>query len=75
MSSLVDDHTRLAHSEILPDKTGKSRAAFLERTATYFAAKGVGRIERVMTDNAFAYLYSAEVKKVCADLCATQKLT
>ena len=53
--SLVDDHSRLAYSEILPDEKGPTCAAFLERAAAYFAAHGITRIERVMTDNAFAY--------------------
>jgi transposase InsO family protein len=71
--SLVDDHSRLAYSEILPDETGPTCAAFLERAAAYFAAKGITRIERVMTDNAFAYRYSNDIKRVCADLGAKQK--
>lgn len=71
--SLVDDHSRLAYSEILPDETGPTCAAFLQRAAAYFAAKGITRIERVMTDNAFAYRYSNDVKAVCADLGAKQK--
>ena len=71
--SLVDDHSRLAYSEILPDEKGPTCAAFLERAAAYFAAKGITRIERVMTDNAFAYRNSADMKRVCADLGAKQK--
>jgi transposase InsO family protein len=71
--SLVDDHSRLAYSEILPDEKGPTCAAFLERAAAYFAAKGIPRIERVMTDNALAYRHSTDVKRVCAALGATQK--
>ncbi|HEU5456529.1 MAG TPA: IS481 family transposase [Nocardioides sp.] len=71
--SLVDDHTRLAYSEVLPDEKGPTCAAFLQRAAAYFAAKGIRRIERVMTDNAFAYRYSADLRRFCADLGATQK--
>lgn len=71
--SLVDDHSRLAYSEILPDERGETCAAFLRRAAAYFAAKGIARIERVMTDNAFAYRHSGEMKKACADLGAKQK--
>jgi transposase InsO family protein len=56
--SLVDDHSRLAYSEILPDEKGSSCAEFLDRAAAYFAACGIPRIERVMTDNAWAYRYS-----------------
>jgi len=56
--SLVDDHSRLAYSEILPDEKGPSCAAFLLRATGYFAQHGITRIEQVMTDNAFAYRYS-----------------
>lgn len=71
--SLVDDHSRLAYSEILPDEKGPTCAAFLERAAAYFAEKGIPRIERIMTDNAFAYRYSTDIKRVCATLAAKQK--
>lgn len=71
--SLVDDHSRLAYSEVLPDEKGTTCAAFLRRAAAYFADKGISRIERVMTDNAFAYRHSADMKKACADLGAKQK--
>lgn len=56
--SLVDDHSRLAYSEVLDDEKGATCAGFLERAAAYFAAHGITRIERVMTDNAFAYKFS-----------------
>lgn len=53
--SAVDDHTRLAYSEIHPDERGETCAAFLIRAARFFAGLGITRIERVMTDNALAY--------------------
>jgi transposase InsO family protein len=53
--SVVDDHSRLAYSEILSDEKGATCAAFLGRAAEYFAAHGIVQIERVMTDNAWAY--------------------
>ena len=69
--SLVDDHTRLAYSEVLPDEKGSTCAGFLTRAAAYFAAHGIDRIDRVMTDNAWAYQHS--IKGVCAQLGARQK--
>lgn len=48
----VDDHSRLAHVEVLPDERGTTCAAFLTRASERFAEAGIGRIERVMTDNA-----------------------
>ena len=69
--SLVDDYSRLAYSEILPDEKGSTCAGFLTRAAAYFAAHGIDRIERVMTDNAWAYRYS--LRGVCASIGARQK--
>ena len=71
--SLVDDYSRLAYSEILPDEKGATCAAFFARAAAYFAAKGIPRIERLMTDNAFAYRHSSDLKAICAALGTTQK--
>ena len=62
--SLVDDHSRLAYSEILPDEKGTTCAAFLARAIDYFAAHGITGIERLMTDNAWAYRYS--LREICA---------
>jgi transposase InsO family protein len=69
--SLVDDHSRLAYSEVLSDERGVTCAAFLARAGAYFAAHGVDRIERVMTDNAWAYKHS--LKAVCEQIGARQK--
>jgi hypothetical protein len=61
--SLVDDHSRLRYSEILSDEKGITCAASLERAIGYFAAHGIDRIERLITDNAWAYRYS--LREVC----------
>lgn len=63
--SLVDDHSRLAYSEIHPDEKGVTCAGFLTRALDYFAAYGIGRVERLMTDNAWAYRFS--LRRLCAD--------
>ena len=68
--SLVDDHSRLAYSEVLPDEKGTTCAGFLERAIAYFADHGITRIERLMTDNAWAYRYS--LREVSAELGARQ---
>ena len=62
--SLVDDHSRLAYSEILSDEKGPTCAAFLARAIDYFAAHGIARITELMTDNAWAYRYS--LREICA---------
>jgi transposase InsO family protein len=69
--SLVDDHSRLAYSEVLTDEKGTTCAAFLTRAAAYFADHGIDRIERVMTDNAWAYKWS--LRQVITTLGARQR--
>jgi transposase InsO family protein len=69
--SLVDDHSRLAYRDFLPDEKGVTCAAFLERAIAYFAGHGITRIERLITDNAWAYRHS--LRTVCAQHAIVQK--
>ena len=71
--SLVDDHSRLAYSEILTDEKGPTCAGFLSRAAAYFADHGIDHIERVLTDNHWSYRRSVDVGAVIADLGAKHK--
>jgi transposase InsO family protein len=66
--SAVDDHSRLAYSEILEDERGDTCAGFMARAAAFFAGHGISRIERVMSDNAFGYRKSVAFAAVLADL-------
>ncbi len=50
----VDDYSRAAYVEVLPDQTGRTTTAFLRRTIQWFARRGV-RVQRVLTDNGSAY--------------------
>jgi transposase InsO family protein len=50
----VDDATRLAYAEVLPDERPESAVAFLGRAVAYLRSLGV-RVERVMTDNGNPY--------------------
>ena len=65
--SLVDDHSRLAYSEVLDDEQGPTCAAFLRRAAAFMGQHGI-QIQRVMTDNAFSYRFSADFKTVLTEL-------
>ncbi len=56
--SVVDDHSRLAYSEILPDEQADTVVAFWARAHAFFTAHGV-TIERVLTDNGPAYRSNA----------------
>ena len=64
--SLVDDHSRLAYSEIHPNEQAATVAAFLVNAIDYFRDHGIARIERLMTDNAFAYRHAHAVRDLCA---------
>lgn len=59
--SLVDDHSRLAYSEILADEKGSTAAAFLTCAPAYFAEHGIDRIERVMTEHHWSYRRSTDM--------------
>jgi transposase len=71
--SMVDDHSRLAYSEILPDEKGPTCGGFILRAAAHFADHGITTIERVITDNHFSYRKSTAVKEAIEALGATQK--
>ncbi|WP_328786866.1 IS481 family transposase [Streptomyces sp. NBC_00273] len=73
--SAVDDHSRLAYSEIHPDEKVATCAGFLTRAAAFFHTQGITRIERVLTDNAWAYRKGLAWKAVLADLGAAGRLT
>ncbi|MFJ5868407.1 IS481 family transposase [Streptomyces parvus] len=73
--SAVDDHSRLAYSEIHPDEKVATCAGFLTRAAAFFHDQGIPRIERVLTDNAWAYRKGLAWKNALASLSATGKLT
>lgn len=70
--SLVDDHSRLAYSEVLTDEKGATCAAFLLRAAAYFAGHGIVEIRQIMTDNHFSYKRSHDVRDAVTTLGAEQ---
>jgi transposase InsO family protein len=51
----VDDYSRAASVEILPDQTGATSAGFLRRTVAWFARRGIA-VSRVLTDNGSGYI-------------------
>jgi transposase InsO family protein len=52
--SAVDDHSRLAYSEILGDETKESAVAFWGRASSWFAGLGI-EVQEVLTDNGACY--------------------
>jgi transposase InsO family protein len=71
----IDDHTRLAYAEIHPDEKTETCAEFLRRAATHFAALGIQRIQRVMTDNALAYRRGHAWQQALTELGAQARFT
>ncbi|WP_327737398.1 IS481 family transposase [Streptomyces nojiriensis] len=52
--SAVDDHSRLAYSEVLANERQETAAGFWQRANTFFQAHGI-TVERVLTDNGACY--------------------
>ncbi|MBP2475186.1 transposase InsO family protein [Crossiella equi] len=63
----VDDRSRLAYVEALPDEKGLTCAGFLHRAACWFRDQGV-TVLRVLTDNAKAYRVDRDWQAVCTAL-------
>ena len=51
----VDDYSRLAYAEVLPDEKAATATGFLRRALSFFARYGI-QVERVLTDNGSAYI-------------------
>jgi transposase InsO family protein len=50
----IDDCTRLAYAEVLPDEKAVTAIAFLRRAVEFYRRHGIG-VERLITDNGSAY--------------------
>lgn len=69
----VDDHSRVAFTQLLPDETRHSAIAFLRAAVAYFASLGV-QITRLLTDNGPAF-HSRDHAKACAELGISHRFT
>ena len=68
----IDDHSRVAYAETHDDEKGTTAAGFLERAIAFYAGLGV-TVERVISDNAFAYRNSTAFRSVIDAHGITQK--
>jgi transposase InsO family protein len=50
----VDDYSRLAYAEVLPNEKAATAVGFLRRAVAFYARHGI-RVERVLSDNGSAY--------------------
>ena len=71
--AVIDDYSRLAYIEIHADEKGVTAAGVLIRVAEFCAKNGIPKIERILSDNAFAYRNSAAFKEAVASLGAEQR--
>jgi transposase InsO family protein len=55
LHSAIDGYSRLAYTEALPDEKAVTSVAFMHRARAWFAAHGITRIERIVTDNGACY--------------------
>ena len=64
----IDDHSRLAYAEVLPNERKETTTAFLSRALDHFQALGIS-VARIMTDNGSAYRSA-----LIADLCRSRRM-
>jgi len=64
----IDDHSRLAYAEVLPNERKETTTAFLSRALDHYQALGISAA-RIMTDNGSAYR-----SYLIADLCRSRRM-
>ena len=69
----VDDHSRVAFTQMYPDERKESAVSFLEAAAAYYVTLGTP-VQRLITDNGPAFHSKVFVKR-CRELGINQKFT
>jgi len=64
--SMIDDHSRLAYTEIHPDEKAPTVVAFAERALAFFAGHAI-TARRVQTDNAWTYTHNRGLRELLAE--------
>jgi transposase InsO family protein len=63
--SIIDDHTRLAFTEIHADEKAATVTGFVERALAWFAGHGI-TARRLQTDNAWTYIHNRSLRELLA---------
>ena len=63
--SILDDHSRIAFSELHPDERAATVTGFLKRALEFFSDHGI-RPQRLQTDNAFVYTKNSSLAQLLA---------
>jgi transposase len=66
LHSAIDGYSRLAYTEHLPDEKATTTIGFFARARAFFAAHGITRIVRVITDNGSNYRAATFTRTVTA---------
>jgi hypothetical protein len=64
--SIIDDHSRLAYTELHADERGETVTGFVERALAFFAGYGV-EPKRLQTDNAWCYAHNRALLGLLAE--------
>jgi transposase InsO family protein len=64
--TIIDDHSRLAYSELHPDERAATVTGFVTRALAHFSALGI-TTRRLMTDNAWTYTRNLSLARLLAD--------
>jgi len=64
--AIVDDHSRLAYAELLPDTRAATVTAFSERALDWFERHGISA-QRLMTDGAWSYRHNRSLRALLAE--------
>ena len=70
--SMIDDHTRLAYTEIHRDEKAATVVGFVQRALAFFAAHGISA-RRVQTDNAWTYVRNRGLRELLAERSITHR--
>jgi len=63
--SIIDDHSRLAYTELHRDERAATVVGFLKRALAFYAAHGI-QPQRLQTDNAWTYTHNRELARLLA---------
>jgi transposase InsO family protein len=63
--AIVDDHSRLAYVELLPDEKAATVTAFVTRALAWFGQHDI-TAKRLMTDNAWSYTHNRSLRELLA---------
>jgi transposase InsO family protein len=64
--SIVDDHSRLAYTELHRDERAPTVVGFVERALAYFESHGVSA-RRLMSDNHWSYTHNRALAELLAN--------